>query len=361
MTTSHEGHTWKILALNFGSTSSKVAYFKNDLCCAAQTLDHPAAELEQFPRFWDQEEYRMKAVENFLSEHGLRSEDMDAFAAWGGHTEPVTGGVYRITEKLLEQSASERYGHHPGDLAPRVAFRLAAGRVPALSVDPPTIDEFWPLARYTGLPEISRKSRMQTLNQKATARRFARDAGKEYEQLNLIVVHMGGGISVVAHRRGKMVDANNGLDGDGPFASNRSGTLPAGDLVDLCYSGRYTHQEMRRKITGEGGLVAHLGENDLRKIEERISNGETHAKEVYDAMLYQVSKEIGSMAAALQGDVDAVLITGGMAHSRYAVDTLRRHIGFLAPIKVYPGELEMESLGKAAYRALEGIETIKEL
>ena len=361
MTTAHEGRVWKILALNFGSTSSKVAYFENDVCRVAKTLSHPAKELERFPRFWNQEEYRMDAVENFLRENGLHSEDMDAFVAWGGHTEPVTGGVYRITEKLLEESASEQYGHHPGDLAPRVASRLAAGRVPALSVDPPTIDEFGPLARYTGLPEITRKSRMQTLNQKATAKRFARDTKREYGKLNLIVVHMGGGISVVAHHHGKMVDANNGLDGDGPFASNRSGTLPVGDLADLCYSGQYTHQEMRRKVTGEGGLMAHLGEMDLRKIEERISKGEAHAKEVYDAMLYQVAKEIGSMAAVLEGNVDAVLITGGMAHSQYAVESLQRYIGFIAPVRVYPGELEMESLGIAAYRALEGLEPIKEL
>ena len=233
--------------------------------------------------------------------------------------------------------------------------------MPAFSVDPPTIDEFSPLARYTGLPEITRKSRMQTLNQKATARRFAQDAGRPYEELNLIVIHMGGGISVVAHRHGKMVDANNGLDGDGPFASNRSGTLPAGDLIDMCYSGRYTHAEMRRRVTGEGGLKAHLGETDLREVERRIAAGDARAKEVCDAMLYQVAKEAGAMAAVLCGHVDAILLTGGMAHSEYAAAALRRQVGFLAPVKVYPGELEMQALGQAACRALLGLEPVKEL
>lgn len=356
-----EKKVYRILALNFGSTSSKLAYFENDVCRASSTLAHPAKELEQFPTFWAQEEYRLNAVAGFLQQNGIRPSDMDAFVAWGGHTQPMTGGVYRITPKLLEQSASEKYGHHPGDLAPRVAWRLAGGRVPAFSVDPPTIDEFSPLARYTGLPEITRKSRMQTLNQKATARRFAQDAGRPYEELNLIVIHMGGGISVVAHRHGKMVDANNGLDGDGPFASNRSGTLPAGDLIDMCYSGRYTHAEMRRRVTGEGGLKAHLGETDLREVERRIAAGDARAKEVCDAMLYQVAKEAGAMAAVLCGHVDAILLTGGMAHSEYAAAALRRQVGFLAPVKVYPGELEMQALGQAACRALLGLEPVKEL
>lgn len=285
----------------------------------------------------------------------------DAFVAWGGHTQPVTGGVYRITPKLLEQSASEKYGHHPGDLAPRVAWRLAGGRVPALSVDPPTIDEFSPLARYTGLPEITRKSRMQTLNQKATARRFAQDAGRPYEELNLIVIHMGGGISVAAHRHGKMVDANNGLDGDGPFASNRSGTLPAGDLIDMCYSGRYTHAEMRRRVTGEGGLKAHLGETDLREVEKRIAAATPAPKRCATPCCTRWRRRPGAMAAVLCGHVDAILLTGGMAHSEYAAAALRRQVGFLAPVKVYPGELEMQALGQAACRALLGLEPVKEL
>ena len=351
----------RILAINFGSTSSKAAYFENDACLVRQTLDHPAEELAAFPRFWDQEDYRFNALCAFLAQNRIDPAGLDAVVAWGGHTQPVEGGVYRITQKLLEQSASEQYGCHPGDLAPRIAHRLAAGRIPALVVDPPTIDEFSPLARYTGLPQITRKSRMQTLNQKATAKRFARDVNKPYDQLNLIVVHMGGGISVAAHRHGKMVDANNGLDGDGPFASNRSGTLPVGDLIDLCYNGAYTHAEMRRLATGRGGLVAHLGENDVRAVEERIRRGDGHAQEVYDAMLYQVAKEIGAMAAVLEGQVDGILITGGIAHSAYAVEAIASRVRFIAPVRAYPGELEMDSLGQGAYRALLGEEPIKEL
>ena len=352
----------KIFALNLGSTSTKVAYFENGGFVLRQTLEHPAADLAPFKRFWDQEDYRRRAIDAFMKDNGLDPAGMDAFVTWGGHTEPVEDGVYRITPEFLEQSASEKYGNHPGDLGPRLAFALAkANRAEAFTIDPPTIDEFEPSARYTGLPEIRRKSRMQSLNQKATARRFARDSGKRYEDMNLIVIHMGGGFSVVVHKKGRMVDANNGLDGDGPMAPTRAGTLPAGDLIDLCYSGKYTREEMRKKITGLGGLAAYLGETDGRIIEKKIEAGDVQAKEVYDAMLYQLSKEIGASAAVLCGDVDAVLFTGGLANSGYVIDSIRKRVSFIAPVHVMAGELEMESLGLMGYAALTGNVPIKEL
>jgi butyrate kinase len=355
--------TYKIFAINIGSTSTKAAYYEDERCVIRKTLEHPSADLIQFERFWDQENYRKDAVEAFLLESGIALESLDAIATWGGHTEPVEDGIYRITPKLLEQSRSEKYGNHPGDLGPRLAYELAlqSGNAQAFTIDPPTIDEFGPLARYSGLPEIKRKSRMQSLNQKATARKYAKSIGRKYEDLNLIVVHMGGGTSVVAHDHGKMVDANNGLDGDGPFATNRSGALPVGDLIDLCFSGRHTHAEMRRKVTGEGGLVAYLGENDVRAIEQRAREGDGKYAEVLDAMLYQTAKEIGATAAVLCGKVDAVLLAGGIAHSSYIVEKLRECIGFIAPVEVYAGELEMESLGLMSFAALNGMEPIKEL
>ena len=351
----------RVLALNFGSTSSKIALFERDACVAREIVEHPLEELRAFASFWDQEEYRARAVLDFLRARHVTTEDLDAIAAWGGHTEPVEDGVYCISEKLLGQSRSEQYGNHPGDLAPRVAYRLAAGRIPALSVDPPTIDEFCTSARYTGLPQVARKSRMQTLNQKAVARKYAAEQGVPYNELNLIVVHMGGGTSVVAHRCGKMVDANNGLDGDGPFASNRAGTLPTGDLIDLCFDGSRDRAAMRRLVTGEGGLVAHLGVSDAREVERKIAGGDAHAREVYDAMIYQIAKEIGSMAVVLCGRVDAILLTGGVAHSDYVRRGLEEYVGWIGPVKAYPGELEMESLGAAAMRVLRGEEKIKEL
>lgn len=354
--------THRIFALNIGSTSTKVAYFENDTCVARETIEHPAAELAQFPRFWDQKDYRAAAIQAFLRRQGINPEGMDAFVTWGGHTEPVEDGVYRITPKYLEQSSSGKYGNHPADLAPLLTHEL--GRqyaAEAFTVDPPTIDEFEPLARYSGMPEITRKSRMQSLNQKATARRYARDVGRRYEELRLIVVVMGGGISVVAHRYGKMIDANDGLEGDGPFAPNRSGDLPVGALIDLCYSGQYTREQMRRKIIGDAGLAAYLGETDIRKVEGRVRAGDDHAGEVLDAMLYQVAKEIGAYAAVLCGQVDAILLAGGAAHSDYVVEKIKERISFIAPVAVYAGELEMESMGLLCYKALIGEETVKEL
>lgn len=352
----------RILAINLGSTSTKVAYFEDEACVLRKTLEHSSAELSAFSSFWNQEAYRREALERFLAEAGIDTSALDCVATWGGHTEPVEDGVYRITPKLLAQSRSEKYGNHPGDLGPRIADELArrVGCV-AFTIDPPTIDEFSPLARYSGLPEITRKSRMQSLNQKATARRYAADIGAEYGELNLIVVHMGGGTSVVAHEKGRMIDANNGLDGDGPFATNRSGGLPAGDLVDLCYSGKYTHQEMRRNLTGRGGFEAYLGENDMRVIVAKAQAGDARYAEVLDAMIYQTAKEIGGMAAVLRGQIDAILLAGGIAHSEEIVSKLRGRVDFLAPVVVYAGELEMESLGRMGYAALLGREPIKEL
>lgn len=352
---------YKSLALNFGSTSSKVAYFENDQMRIKETLSHSQTDLDQFNSFWDQEEYRSNVIHEFMNRHKINVDEIDVFVCWGGHCEPVSGGVYLINDKFLNEVKSMKYGHHPGDLAPFVAKRLAKDIKLAITVDPPTIDEFQPLARYTGLPEISRKSRMQTLNQKAVARKYAQDIGKTYEELNLIVTHMGGGISVVVHENGKMIDANNGLDGEGPYASNRSGTIPAKDLVELCFSKKYSEDEIKKLITGQGGLIAHLNESDTRNIERCINEGNHHAKEVYDGMIYQIAKQIGASAAVLCGKVDAILLTGGIANSAYVVDALNRYVSFIAPIKAYPGELEMESLGHSAYRVMMNEESIKEI
>lgn len=352
---------YEILALNFGSTSSKIAYFEDGRLMVRATLEHSSYELEQFSDFWSQEPYRVDAIRTFLKENQIEENRLELIACWGGHCKPGKGGAYKITETYLKQVKSGRYGSHPCDLAPFVAYGMAKDKKLAISIDPPTIDEFHPLARYTGIPEITRRSRMQTLNQKAVARKYAMDYGKDYRKCNLIVVHMGGGTSVVVHEKGEMVDANNGLDGDGPFAANRAGTVPAGDLIDLCYSGRYTHQEMRKKITGQAGLVAYLGENDVRVIEQRILNGDEKAKEVYDALLYQTAKQIGASSAVVNGRVDAILITGGIANSQYAVSEIEKRVGFIAPVILYPGELEMESLGMTAYRVLRGEETVREV
>lgn len=349
----------KIIVINLGSTSTKIAYFEDDKCVAKKTYDHDANEVRKFDTIWKQKDYRNNIIEQFMAEVGVKKEELAAFVTRGGHTEPVVGGVYRINEKMLEQSASEKYGNHISDLGLQLANEYAKyGAVP-LTVDTPCTDEFEPLARYSGLKEIPRVSRFHALNQKAAARKYAASINKEYEDLNLIVCHMGGGSSVAAHKHGLMVDGPNGLDGDGPFSSNRSCGLPVGALIDMCYSGQYTRQEMRRKINGLGGLMSYIGETDVRKIVDNFDK--EGYQEALDAMCYQTAKEIGAMATVLRGDVDAIIFTGGIAHSDYVMNKIKEYISYIAPIVLEPGEFEMESLGTNAYLALIGKREIKEI
>ncbi len=351
----------KILVINLGSTSSKIAYFEDDACVVKENIPHPAEEIRRFPTIWDQKEYRMAVIRGFMDRHGIRPEELDGFTSRGGHTEPITGGVYRITEKMLEQSRSEAYGNHISDLGLQIAAEFSRLGPLAFTADSPCTDEFEPLARYSGLPEIQRTSRFHALNHKAVARIFCDDHGLDYHKVNLIVVHMGGGTSVAAHKNGLMIDGTNGLDGDGPFSTNRTGALPVGPLVDLCYSGQYDHRQMRRKINGLGGLMAYVGDTDVRSVCEKREAGDKACGEALDAMIYQTAKEIGGAATVLKGQVDAILFTGGIMNSPYVREQLRERVSFIADVYVYPGEWEMDSLGKQTYLALTGREEIKEL
>jgi butyrate kinase len=352
--------TLKIVAINLGSTSTKIAYYVDTLCQVQTTLPHSTEKIAGYSSVWEQYDLRKTAIDAFLKDQGINPRGLSAFVSRGGHTQPLTGGTYRITPAMLEQSASEKYGNHVSDLGIKLAYDYAAeiGCLP-LTVDTPATDEFGPLARYSGLPEIQRESHFHALNHKAVARRFAQDTKSDYESLNLIVCHMGGGTTVAAHRQGKMIDATNGLDGDGPFSTNRTGALPVGALVNLCYSGQYTHKEMHRKINGMGGMIAYLGETDMRVIEEKAKGGDERFDEVTEAMCYQTAKEIGAMATVLCGKVDAILFTGGIAYSDYVMDKIIRRVEHIAPVKRYPGEFEMESLCSNAYRALIGQIEIK--
>jgi butyrate kinase len=243
-----------------------------------------------------------------------------------------------------------------------IAYELCAEKdILAITMDTPVTDEFEPLARYSGLPQISRKSSFHVLNQKGVARKYAEKTGRAREDLNLIVIHMGGGISVAAHKKGRLVDANNALDGDGPFSTNRTGSLPVGDLVDMCYSGQYSHDEMKTLINGKGGMMAYLGENDIASVQKRALKGDGRCAEALDAMIYQTAKEAGACAVVLEGRVDAIVVTGGIANSKYLMDSLRERIGFIAPVEVFPGEFEMECLAWGAYQALRGAEPIQKM
>ena len=253
---------------------------------------------------------------------------------------------------MLEQSRSMKYGNHVSDLGVRLAYDLAPNKQTAFIVDSPCTDEYQPLARYSGLAELPRVSRFHVLNQKACARQYCADHGVEYADVNLVVVHMGGGTSVAAHRKGLLVDGNNGLDGDGPFSTDRTGELPVGALIDLCYSGKYTHAEMRRKIKGQGGMMSYVQDTDVKTIEEKALAGDEKYKNSLDAMIYQTAQEIGKKAVVLKGQVDAILLTGGIAHSQYITGQIKDYVSFIAPVYVYPGEREMEALGTQSYYAL---------
>lgn len=351
----------KLVVINLGSTSTKIAYFEDGKAVYSESLPHPAEEIQKFSDNWEQYDYRKNAIMDFMTQHGIRLEELDAFVSRGGHTEPVHSGVYRITPKMLEQSRSMKYGNHVSDLGVRLAYDLAPDKRNAFIVDSPCTDEYDPLARYSGLPEMPRVSRFHVLNQKASARAYCKDHGLRYEDINLVVVHMGGGTSVAAHRHGLLVDGNNGLDGDGPFSTDRTGGLPVGALIDACYSGKYTHAEMRRKIKGQGGLMAYVHDTDVKTIEARGLAGDADCKNALDAMIYQTAQEIGKKAVTLRGDVNAIILTGGIAHSRYVTDAIRSYVSFIAPVYIYPGEREMESLGEQSYEALIGKAEVYEL
>lgn len=351
----------KIAVINLGSTSTKVAYFENDTCVFSRSIPHPAEQISRFANNWEQYDYRRQVILDLLREQGVSLEELDAFVSRGGHTEPVHSGVYRITEKMLDQSRSMKYGNHVSDLGIRLAYDLAPNKRTAFIVDSPCTDEYAPLARYSGLPELPRQSRFHVLNQKASARAYCREHRRDYDQIDLVVVHMGGGISVAAHCHGRLIDGNNGLDGDGPFSTNRTGSLPVGALVDLCYSGKYTREQMRKKLNGQGGLMAYVQDTDVLSVYNRAMAGDAACKEALDAMIYQIAKEVGAMATVLCGKAEAILLTGGIAHNQYVVEQLRARVGFLAPLFVYPGEREMESLGTQSYYALIGKEEVYEV
>jgi butyrate kinase len=345
---------YKILAINLGSTSTKVAYYEDDVCIKKENIEHPAVETKQFSSFWEQDEYRTVLIEKFMKENNIDEDSLDVIVSRGGHTKPLVGGVYRVNEEMLAQQASGKWGQHPCDLGSKIAYRMCHKRkaIP-LIVDPPITDEFDPVARVSGHPFFERRSSFHALSHKATAKRYARENGLNYENLNLVVAHLGGGISVAPHKKGRMIDGDNGLEGDGAFSTNRTGYLPVGDLIRLCFSGKYTYDKVHKMINGNGGLMAYLGTADVKEVEEKAKTDENAALYL-DAMIYQVCKQIGAMATVLCGKVDAILVTGGIAYSQTIVQKIKDRCGYIAPIVVYPGENEMESLIRGALEGLRG-------
>lgn len=353
---------YRLLVINPGSTSTKIAVFENEKPMLEQTLRHTADELQDFPKIIDQYQFRKQIILETLHSQGINLNKLSAVVGRGGLLKPISGGTYSVNQLMMEHLRQGYQGEHASNLGGLIAWEIARQfDIPSYIVDPVVVDELCPEARISGLPEIERRSIFHALNQKAVARRAANELGKDYSDVNLIVVHLGGGISVGAHELGLVVDVNNALDGDGPFSPERAGGLPVGDLVKLCMSGKFTHAEIKKKLVGQGGIVAHLGTNDGRTVQNRVEAGDQQAALIYRAMAYQVAKEVGSCAAVLKGNVDAIVLTGGLAYDRqFLIPWIEERVGFIAPVKVYPGEDEMLALALGGLRVLEGREQVLE-
>lgn len=347
--------SFSILTINPGSTSTKIAVFEDEKEIFSKTLRHSAEELNPFTTVASQFQFRKDIILSELQRAGIQISGFHAIVGRGGLVKPIESGIYEVNDALAHDLEHPVMGEHASNLGGLIARDIAReihNGAKAYIADPVVVDELEPIARLSGHPAMERVSIFHALNQKVIARTYAKETGKKYEELNLIVAHMGGGVSVGAHCQGRVVDVNNALDGDGPFSPERSGGLPTGALVELCYSGK-SKGEVKKILKGEGGVVAYLGTNDMRFVEEKAATEESYAM-VQNAMCYQIAKEIGAMAAVLKGKVDAILLTGGIAYGKPITDYIREMVEFIAPVKVYPGEDEMRALAMNGLMILRG-------
>lgn len=350
--TSNSDADFLILAINPGSTSTKIAVFRGETSLFVKNICHNTGELSRFAEIADQYEFRKQLILQELSENNIPLH-FHAVIGRGGLGKPITGGVYLIND-TLRNDMMHAQRKHACNLGCLIAVEIAES-IPgclALTADPVVVDELTPEARFTGLPGLPRRSIWHALNQRAIARRFAREQGKRYEDLNLIVCHLGGGISIAAHHQGRAVDVNNALDGEGPFSPERAGTLPIGDLIRLCFSGQYTEAELLRMVSGRAGLEAHTGSKDVKELIERAEAGDEKVRQLIEAMTYQIAKSAAAQAAVLKGRVDAILLTGGMTYAPYITSRIADRVSWIAPVHIYPGEGEMEALGQNALGVL---------
>ena len=335
-----------ILAINPGSTSTKIAVYLNSKPVFLKNISHPVEELAGFKKIVDQYSYRKEHILKELEHSQIDIKKIEVIVARGGLIKPIQSGVYRVNKRMKEDLRKAELGEHASNLGALIADEIAK-QIPkcqAFIADPVVVDELQDVARFTGHPKFKRLSIFHALNQKATARAYSRLINHKYEELNLIIVHMGGGITVGAHSKGKVIDVNNGLDGEGPFSPERSGTIPSGALARLCFEGKYTLEEVKRMITGEGGYMAYLNTNNAYEVELMAQDGDKYANQIQDAMSYQIGKEIGALAAVLKGDVDAIILTGGISHNPMVVEYIKSMVSFIAPVVIYPGEDELHAL-----------------
>jgi butyrate kinase len=352
--------SYYILSINPGSTSTKIAVYENNQLVFKTNVKHDAEEISKFDQIFDQYDFRMIAIMEELKKNNIDLNKLSAVVGRGGMLKPIPSGTYLVNDDMVRYIKKAQRGQHASNLGCVIAKEIADQyQIPAFIVDPVAVDEMEDIARYTGMPEIKRDSLFHALNQKAVALKAAKDLKKPYNELSMIIAHLGGGISVGVHHKGRVIDVNNALDGDGPMSPERSGSVPMGPLYKMALSGKYTLKEIQRKNYGQGGLVAYLGTNDGQTIIKMIEQGDTFAKFIFEVMCYQISKEIGSCATVLKGKVDAVILTGGLAYNKLLVDLIQERVSFIAPLLVYPGEDEMEALTEGALRVLKGEEEPK--
>lgn len=351
----------KSLIINPGSTSTKIGVFEDETLLFEETLRHSTEEIGQFASIVDQKDFRKNIITSLLAEKNFDMKSLNMVVGRGGMLKPIPGGTYAVTDELLHDLEIGKQGQHASNLGGILAREIGDELgVPSFIVDPVVVDELIPIARYSGVKELPRTSVFHALNQKAVAKRYAKECGKSYDSLNLIVVHMGGGVSVGAHEKGMVIDVFNALDGDGAFSPERAGAVPAGALIKMCFSGEYTQKEVYSKIVGKGGLNSYMGTNDMRDVLKAINEGSAEAKELFDAFILQVTKDIGSMACVLKGKVDRIIVTGGIAYGQPVIDALKERAEWIAPFTVYPGEDELLALVQGGLRVLNGEEAAKE-
>lgn len=349
------------LIINPGSTSTKIGVFEDETLLFEETLRHSTEEIASYATIVDQKDFRKRIITDLLDSRQFDRKSLNVVVGRGGMLKPIPGGTYAVTDALLKDLKVGVQGQHASNLGGILAKEIADEiGVPSYIVDPVVVDELMPIARYSGVPELPRVSIFHALNQKAVAKRYAKEIGKPYESLRLIVVHMGGGVSVGAHENGRVIDVFNALDGDGAFSPERAGGVPSGALIKMCFSGEYSEKEVYGKIVGKGGFNAYLGTNDMREVTRRANEGDEKAAEAKQAFLLQVAKDIGSMACVLNGKVDRIIVTGGIAYGADVVAALRERAEWIAPFTVYPGEDELLALAQGAIRVMTGEEKAME-
>ncbi len=352
---------YKSLIINPGSTSTKIGVFEDETLLFEETLRHATEEIAKYDSVVAQKDFRKEVITKLLKEKNFDMHSLDVVVGRGGLLKPIPGGTYAVTDEMIKDLVDAKKGEHASNLGGIIAKEIADElSVPAYIVDPIVVDELSDVARLSGHPELPRVSIFHALNQKAVAKRYAKEHGVNYEDLNLIVVHMGGGVSVGAHDHGRVVDVFNALDGDGAFSPERAGGVPSGELIRLCYSGKYTEKEMIKQLVGKAGFNAYLNTNDARDVEKlAFEENDAKAKLVYDAFIYQVAKDIGAQSTVLLGKVDQIILTGGIAYSKYVINELTKRVSYLAGITVYAGEDELLALAQGALRVLNKEEEAK--